>query len=332
MKNKLVAAFVLFSVMLPTKAFGTTFDGLYVFGDSLSDTGNAFNVSNGLLPGRSPEGASPYFDGRFSNGNIWVDYLGQDLGLKPTLYTNLYNTVPTQGINYGFGGSNSGLDNAFIPGAPGVEAQVNLYTSTQKADPNALYTIWAGANDYLFGTNPDPATVVNNISNEVQSLVSDGAKHILVFNLPDLGKVPLYSGSSQFSTELTTLSETHNADLAVSLQQLSSKLDASIISVDINSFFNQVEANPAKFGFTDVTDACVPYTNNQITSGTFKVCSDPNDYLFYDLVHPTTKAQELIAQAALSAVAVPEPSEVLGVVAAGFGIVLLRKRKQKSLV
>ncbi|MEH1771155.1 SGNH/GDSL hydrolase family protein [Nostoc sp.] len=165
-----------------------------------------------------------------------------------------------------------------------------------------------------------------------ESLVSDGAKHILVFNLPDLGKVPLYSGSSQFSTELTTLSETHNADLAVSLQQLSSKLDASIISVDINSFFNQVEANPAKFGFTDVTDACVPYTNNQITSGTFKVCSDPNDYLFYDLVHPTTKAQELIAQAALSAVAVPEPSEVLGVVAAGFGFVLLRKRKQKSLV
>lgn len=336
MKNKLVAAFVLFSVMLPAKAFGITFDKFFVFGDSLSDTGNAFNATSGFFPGRSQiDGTSPYFDGRFSNGNIWVDYLGKDLGLKPTLYTNLSSTIPTQGINFAFGGSNSGLDNAFIPGTPGVQAQVNLFTSTQEADPNALYAIWSGANDYLFSTNSNPTTTVNNISNQVKSLVSDGAKNILVFNLPDLGKVPLVSGSSQFSTALTTLSVAHNTELAASLNQLSSKLDASIIPVDINFLFNQAEADPAKFGFKDVNNACVPYNFNQITSGNFKVCSNPDDFLFYDLVHPTTKAQKLIAQTALSAInskSVPEPSEVMGVVAVGVGIVLLRKRKQKSLV
>jgi phospholipase/lecithinase/hemolysin len=336
MKNKLVAAFVLFSVMLPAKAFGVTFDKLFVFGDSLSDTGNAFNVTGGLFPGRSQvDGTSPYADGRFSNGDIWVDYLGKELGLKPTLYTSLSSTIPTQGINFAFGGSNSGVDNAFIPGAPGVQAQVNIFTSAQKADPNALYAIWGGANDYLFGTNPNPNTTVKNISEEVKSLVLDGAKNILVFNLPDLGKVPLVSGSNQFSTALTTLSAVHNTQLATSLNQLSSQLDASIIPVDINSLFNQAEADPAKFSFTDVANACVPYNFNQITSGNFKVCSNPDDFLFYDLVHPTTKAQKLIAQTALSAInakSVPEPSEVLGIVATGIGIVLLRKRKQKSLV
>jgi phospholipase/lecithinase/hemolysin len=337
MKNKLVAAFVLFSVMLPAKAFGVTFDKFFVFGDSLSDTGNAFNATGGLFPGRSQiDGTSPYFDGRFSNGDIWVDYLGKELGLKPTLYTSLSSTIPTQGINFAFGGSNSGVNNAFIPGAPGVQAQVNIFTSAQQTvDPNALYAIWGGANDYLFTTSPDSTTVVNNISNQVKSLVSGGAKNILVFNLPDLGKVPLYSGSSQVSTALTGLSALHNTQLATSLNQLSSQLDASIIPVDINSLFNQVEADPTKFGFTDVANACVPYNTTQITSGNFKVCSEPNDFLFYDLVHPTTKAQKIIAQTALSAInakSVPEPSEVLGVVAVGVGIVLLRKRKQKSLV
>ncbi|MHC5725840.1 MAG: SGNH/GDSL hydrolase family protein, partial [Nostoc sp.] len=81
-KQAIAAGFVLFSFMLPTKASAASFDQLYVFGDSLSDTGNIYNATGKTYP-QSP----PYFDGRFSDGPIWIDYLGDQLGLKPTLLT-----------------------------------------------------------------------------------------------------------------------------------------------------------------------------------------------------------------------------------------------------
>lgn len=72
MKKALTTAgFVLFSFMLPCKAMASNFSQFYVFGDSLSDTGNVFNASGGLIP---PD--PPYSQGRFSNGDIWVDFVG----------------------------------------------------------------------------------------------------------------------------------------------------------------------------------------------------------------------------------------------------------------
>ncbi len=338
MKKEIVTAgFVLFSVILPLKAYAVTFDKFFVFGDSLSDQGNAFNATEGQLP-PSP----PYSNGRFSNGNIWVDYLGKDLGLTPTPVTELGKTGNgSQGINFAFGGATSGQDNSFIPTQPGVlptgvQAQVQDFLgSGQKADPNALYAVWGGGNDYLFGNVSDPNTVVSNLSNEVRSLALAGAKNILVFNLPDLGKIP-YAIANNISAPLTNLSALHNAELASSLNNLSSTLNANIIPVDINSLFNRVEANPAEFGFQNITNSCLVGDFNAIAAGKFSLCNDPNDFLFFDGVHPTTNAQKLVADTAFSAIeaqSVPESSTALGILAIGtLGATGLLKRKQKSLV
>jgi outer membrane lipase/esterase len=77
--------------------------------------------------------------------------------------------------------------------------------------------------------------------------------------------------------------------------------------IDLNTFtlIDKVVANPSAYGFTDVTNACYngPYT------GGGSVCANPNDYLFWDQVHPTAAAQSIIGQeAAALARAVPEPS------------------------
>lgn len=231
MKKQLVAAgFVLFSFMLPPKATAANFSGLYVFGDSLSDTGNTFNITGGSV---SPKTAfppdPPFSKGRFSNGDNWVDYLGKDLGLTPTLVSSLpqnFTTIPTtQGINFAFGGSNSGLDNAFIPGAPGVLAQVGFFTQSlqanqQKADPNALYAVWGGGNDYLFGNLNNADQTVKNLSDSVGALASAGAKNILVFNLPDLGKIPFAAKGNP--SLLSSLTVEHNQKLAATLGNYSS--------------------------------------------------------------------------------------------------------------
>lgn len=311
MKKQIVTTgFVLFSFMLPLKATAATFSQIYVFGDSLSDTGNLYNAI-GFPP--SP----PYFQGRFSNGPVWTEYLASDLGL-----------TPQQQTNYAFGGANSGTDNTLVPGLqglPGLQQQIDSYKATNtSADPNALYVVWAGANDYLSGSTTNPAVPVNNLSTAVNSLADYGAKNIMVLNLPDLGKLPGTSGNTQVSTGLSALSQAHNAGLAANFNLLSQESNVNIIPVDVNSFFNQAIATQGQFNLTNVTDACLTQTS---------VCSNPNQYLFWDDIHPTTAAHQLVGELAFTSVeskAVPEPTATLGILTIGaLGAIALYKRQLK---
>ncbi|MEH2286656.1 SGNH/GDSL hydrolase family protein [Nostoc sp.] len=337
MKKQAVAAgFVLLSLMLPLRVSAASFNKFYVFGDSLSDTGNVFTATGGLVaPTTAIPQSPPYFQGRFSNDRVWVDYLGEQLGLKPSPYITLNTTIPNQGINFAVGGASSGQGNAVVPNAPlpGVLEQVGLLTqpilqANQKLDPNAIYAVWGGANDYVFGQASNAIQTVQNLSNAVGLLASSGAKNILVFNLPDLGKIP-FASATGLSSNLTSLTNDHNKRLAEELGKFSNNSDLNLISVDVFSLFNQVEANPGKFGFKDVTNPCVVGNFQTIIS----VCSQPNDYLFFDSVHPTTGAHKLVADAALAAIeakSVPEPAINLGILAVGtFGAVGVLKRQQK---
>jgi phospholipase/lecithinase/hemolysin len=327
MKKQAVAAgFVLFSFMLPTKASAVSFDQLYVFGDSLSDTGNIYNATSQTYP-PSP----PYYDGRFSNGPIWVDYLGDQLGLTPTLFTTIASTPPTQGINFAFGGASSGSGNVIVPNPnlPGVLQQVEDYAGLlqanhQTADPNALYTLWGGANDLLFSNAGNSATVISNISQALNILAGVGAKNILVFNLPNLGELPGDQTSGLNTTTLSQSTSEFNLGLAETVSTLSSQNpNLNIIPVDIYSLFNQASS----LGFTDVTDSCLSSPDCDPANNTF---------LFWDGFHPTTAAQKVIADTALAdieAKSVPEPSVNLGILALGaFGAVGVLKRQQKRSV
>ena len=317
MKKKILATgFVLFSFILPLKATAATFKELYVFGDSLSDVGNTFNVT---LDPDTGEGfpPPPYFQGRFSNGRIWVDYLAQDLGLNPTPYMDVATggDIPTEGINYAFSGATTGTDNTtpvigFI--LPGLQQQIdNFTTANTSADSNALYIVEAGSNDYLGGGVTDPTVPVNNLSTAVTSLYNVGARNIIVTNLPDLGKIPGTRGDSQISSGLSTLTSVHNSGLAATLDFLSQKPGINIIPLDINSLFNRAIAAPGEFGFTNVTDSCLT---------TDSVCANPNEYFFWDSLHPTTAGHKLVGELAFRALeskSVPEPSVTLGILALG---------------
>lgn len=338
MKKQLVTAgLVLFSLTVPLKALAADFSQFFVFGDSLSDTGNLFKVTQALPTGSIPPDP-PYFQGRFSNNKVWVDYLGEQIGLTPTLFANSSTTTPTQGINFAFGSSNSGTDNAFFPGIPGVLAQVGSFTqpflaNNQKVDPNGLYAVWGGGNDYLFAPNPEVTQTVKNVSDSVSLLAQAGAKNILVFNLPDLGKTPIALRTGNTSI-LTTLTNAHNAGLAIAENQLSNNIPGvNIIPVDTNSLFSKVIANPGEFGFKFVNSSCVIY--NIQTNQVLKNCDNPNDYLFFDEVHPTTNVHKLVAETALAAIkakSVPESSATLGLLGlSALGAAAMLKRRQKQL-
>lgn len=312
-KQFLLAGFFASSILFPLQATAQDFQQLYVFGDSLSDTGNLYNATGSTFP-PSP----PYNQGRFSNDLLWVEYLTADLGATAT--------------NLAFGGATTGSNNTIpipdslpIPPLPGLEQQLTSFQATNPiANPDALYVIWAGANDYLGGGITDPSLSVNNLSGAIRALAESGAENFLVVNLPDLGKIPGTSDSPQ-SSNLSTLTSLHNSNLDTSLNALSTSYGIDIYDLDVSSLFGSAIAQPAKYGFTNVTDACLTDTG---------ICSNPNQYLFWDELHPTDAAHKIIgelASSSLEAEPVPEPSAGLGILAlGGLGAGTLLKRKYRD--
>jgi phospholipase/lecithinase/hemolysin len=235
-------------------------------------------------------GIPPYFKGRFSNGPVWADYFSNNLGISLTPSSELSVLSPqvsipssisvvddrpvvspfyqgktaSNSVNFAYGGAQTGSTAAGDLGnfLPGVTTQVNGFTNDlngKSSDSNGLYVIWAGANDYQSSPVIDPSQSVGNIENSIVSLYNSGARNFVIPNLPDLGKTSrALSLGQEVSTNLTNLSDTHNLLLAEDLSNLSqSQADINIIPVDTNSLFDEILANPTKFGFTNITESCV---------------------------------------------------------------------------
>jgi phospholipase/lecithinase/hemolysin len=295
MKSKLLTAGLLFfSCLMPIPASATGFSQIYAFGDSLVDNGNAYQYTGGAIP------PFPYFQGRFSNGPVWVEYLANSLEIPTT--------------NYAIGGATTGIFNTLIPSnptaLPGLTQQIQGFVNTnQQADGQALYIIWAGANDYLpFGIQKDANQSVSNLTNAVQLLAQKGARNFLIPNLPDLGELP-GTRSRVDVDELTDISQQHNFLLNQAITALNQQQpDIKITGLDIYSLVNQALASPSDFGYTNVTDAC-------FVGAIPSLCSQPNQYFFWDEIHPTTYTHQIVAGAALRAV--PESFGVWGILALG---------------
>lgn len=297
-------------LLVPAGAGAVPFTSIQAFGDSLSDNGNLYNALFQLQP-PSP----PYFEGRFSNGPVAVERMADTLG------------VPLD--DFAWGGATSGWGNAADGGSPasfgllrlpGVATQVLAYgarVGPGGADPDALYLLWGGANDLLFDlSGPVPAAL--RITFLTSALAQLGAEHILVPNLPDLGKTPSERAEGPGASFASTVNSViFNRTLASQLTRLDAMLpDVTIYQFDTFSLFNEVLANPGAFGFANVTEACFDGVS---------VCANPDQYLFWDGVHPTARAHAILAGRFVAAV--PEPS-TYALMAAGLVLVAFAARRR----
>ena len=248
---------------------------VYIFGDSLSDTGMVFRATGGIYPPNPT-----YFHGRYSNGPVWIEYLSERLHLS----TKQIN-------NFAYGGATTGsIGNSYVPS---LLQQVQSFTQRhQKANSDALYVFWAGANDYLQGVSS--ATVpVKNIMSAINLLTDIGSQKFLVANLPDLGQLPAMKAATN-SMSLNALTQAHNQSLRRSLKVLIQQdSHLKIATLDANSLYRDAIANPAAFGFTNVSSSCL--------SGS-TICGNPDQFLFWDGIHPTTVAHRIIGETAFSTI------------------------------
>ena len=292
LRNAAAAALAVAAVgAFASAASAQTYTRLVVFGDSLSDNGNLYAV---LGQPTSP----PYYQGRFSNGPVFTELLGFNAGR----YTA--GAPVTGSVNYAFGGART--DNAALP--PGMRNQLLAYTGGGGTfGSNDLVSILGGANNLFqqlaaYGaltpaqqaaTNPQgfvqptaiaAAADINFIVNSVA-----GAGTILVGNLPRLGITPQFNQGP--GAPLGPLADfagsSFNSALSAGLFGVAAaNPNTNIILLDLYKISDPLAGNPGAFGLTNARDACF----NGITA-----CANPDDYLYWDGVHPTAAGHQLLA-------------------------------------
>jgi phospholipase/lecithinase/hemolysin len=300
------------------------YSSLVVFGDSLSDAGNAAALT-ARPDGTSFFPPSPFpYAYRFSNGPTAAELLATSFG-APTV---LGWPDATGANNFAVGGAFTGSGNFNFAvnspvglqtdfpavGGTGISEQIGRYDASALDADNTLFLLWGGANDFFYGFALSQAGVpvdysalvtasVTNMAGNIQALVGQGATNILVPYMPDLGLTPfaLNNGAS-FAASATALSNAYNSGLASVVAGSRAVLDplgVDLFTFDTAQFLrNTVAGGPG--GFTNVTESC-------LSGGATALGSNCAGYLFFDDVHPTALGHQLIAEQFAMAAAVPEP-------------------------
>ncbi|KQW51433.1 MULTISPECIES: SGNH/GDSL hydrolase family protein [unclassified Roseateles] len=326
-----------FGLCAALSASAGPYSGLFVFGDSLSDSGNNALLLTPAYGGTLPTvvvandafySQLPSSAGTYSNGPVWTQYLAQSLGL--TLLPSVAG-----GTNFAFGGAQTGMNGGDVPQIPGfpfsMRTQLDIYLNGAGniADPNALYVVAGGGNNVRVAleaiaagadANATVGATVANYAADMAGLVASlklaGAQHVLVMNTPNFGLTPL-ANAMGIGAEATALSFAMDAALAGALA------GSGVKSFDMFSFLTAtVAANEAAVAlgnppaFSNWTNACAAGINN----------CDLDTALFWDAIHPTTLAHQQLANAVL-AVAVPEPGAA-AMLALGLAVIVLGARRR----
>jgi len=295
------------------------YSNFVVFGDSLSDAGT-FSDPDGPAGSvkRFTNRTGPNYQdgsGEFYSLNA-TQLIGGRLGFTPNQTASADSAVRAgqglpDGNNWAVGGYRTDqiLDSITTTSASGERTRAGYLPSNGfRADPNALYYLTGGGNDFLQGrvtSLPQANAAADRLVDSVRTLQGAGARYIMVWLLPDIGLTPAINGSplQGFTSQL---SAQFNTELVSQLQTVG----ANVIPLNIPVLLKEAFANPAQFGLaTDQNlvatcfsgDGCTENARYGINSAT----PDPTKLIYNDSVHPTEAGQRLIADYAYSLLAAP---------------------------
>jgi outer membrane lipase/esterase len=284
-------------------AHAQNYTSIVIFGDSLSDTGNDAYLSQHKYGVRIPGPYADYTDGRFTDGDdtipvarkyfgVWIEQFAATLPSKPIILDSLDG-----GTNYAYGFAFTGSGTSVLTlgsaslfiNVNNIGQQITDYLATHPViNDRTLFVVWGGANDLLNATSADDVfkAGVNQVTN-IQRLIDAGATQFVIPNLPPLGSTPRLNGSPTDSVAATAASVLFNQILRTGvdvLRDFNFGRHLHFVQLDVFSLFNKIIASPSSYSLADVTTSsqAIPTVN-------------PDTYLFWDDLHPTTRGHNILA-------------------------------------
>ncbi|CAO3612208.1 unnamed protein product [Mucor hiemalis] len=260
-------------VALSAASASAAYDKVILYADSFSDNGNDYSHSK-FPP--SP----PYYEGRFSNGPTWAEYVAKNI------------SIPFS--NNGYGGATTNNEDAYSKfnnwTVPGLKQQVA--TLDTKGTSNSLYIIEIGYNDLNSIVNPDQYNVVNknytyekvaaNVVSSVKDIITKfNATDFIIMNVAPFDRWPVIKEADKSKTnELIT---TYNAYAEAELKKIP---NVKFTFVDSHAWFVEQLDHPEKLNLSTTNGPCVPGIGNT------DACSDPQNHFFFDSYHPEAKVHK----------------------------------------
>ncbi|HHQ4660822.1 TPA: SGNH/GDSL hydrolase family protein [Aeromonas veronii] len=330
MKKWLVCLLGLMALTAQAAEGRQPFSRVVMFGDSLSDTGKMYKKMRGYLPS-SP----PYFNGRFSNGPVWLEQLGDERFPGLVVANEAEGGATAVAYNH-LGALNGWL--GFWSWDPkyqvinNLDYEIDQFLKKDKFRPDDLVVIWVGANDYLaygWNTERDADRVIDTIRLASNRLVLNGAQQILLFNIPDLGQTPS-ARSMKVVEKVRHVASYHNQKLQNLTRELAPLGIVKLFEVDKQ--FDEMMRDPQQFGLSDTEHACYGggYTWKPFSGSAAEVAATPalsfservaiagnpilaqavvsgqakgraatlncDEHMFWDQVHPTRTVHKVLSQ------------------------------------
>lgn len=291
------------------------------FGDSLSDNGNLYHYLR-IIP-KSP----PYYEGQFSNGPVWAERIR---AIYPALS---YANYAVGGATVKLHGPLQ--DSLPIDLHEEIQDYLLRTRSTDRSHTLFSVWIGANDYLVSDNENLDQVTtqVVNATFDSIDHLIKNGANYFMLMDLPDLSKVPYYSIQRPEQVQRASiLSQLHHEKTIAAINQFKLKYpDKLFIYIDAYSIFSDILVNLETYNehyhtmLKDSYHSCWQggYTLNsaQLSSTpafvryikpapalleTYRVsyadrstetpCDNPDEYLFWDSVHPTAVMHDIFSQ------------------------------------
>ncbi len=258
---------------------------VYAFGDSYTDNGNLAKLWG------DPTFGGGYWQGRVSNGKISAEVLADQLKVKIT--------------NYAWAGARSGHYNLnSIAQDTGGLGQVEIYKQDlkgQAADPDALFFIMIGVNDYLeyplsdkpeatIDVNNVASSTVSNISQIVSGLAETGAKRFLIITAQEPAIMP-YIKTRSYIKSAAEYQADLNTNLPATMEELKKKYKLEVTMFDLIALDAQIMKDPSRYGLKNLTNACLSGDTPPTP------CASPDDYFFWDDIHPTRHVHQIWGEA-----------------------------------
>ncbi|MBK8814389.1 MAG: SGNH/GDSL hydrolase family protein [Methylococcaceae bacterium] len=318
MKNRFFHSFLLTVCLLaPLPSTAGSYNKMFVFGDSLSDSGNLATLAALSPDGSGPDefrflNDAPYFHG-FTNGPTAVFRLANLLQV-PDFKSSLYLLQTIEGTNFAVAGARAAGDEKID-----LNTQVGAFLASLppfggKAPSDALYILFIGGNDIRDMRNAaDLKTsyailkkAKQNIHNNLSLLISLGAKHIMVVNSPNIGNLPetkliaQQTNNSHVITKATLFTMAYNQALADTVKTIEKYTHRDLVLFDVFTFFNNIVKDSRSLLFSNAKDACyssVAFDYNLICDS-----SHLDTFVYFDEIHPTQRVHERVGRAMFAVV------------------------------